>query len=267
MTAKEILAKVKAIFEAPIVPTAPVVPPVAPIAATTMKLKDGTEISITMKGTELAVGDTVMVAGALPAAGELELEDGTKITVDATGLITLVTPAAPVTQPEFVQPVVKTLEQRIADLESVVKAPGAMAAIEGTNGLTAEQVQEMYGKFATGSTEERIANLETMIKALMECNFGYQIRQGLENTAIQAYKDSLVPMQTQMAAATAQIAKDSEVIKGLFDLVETMSKEPSADPVTLTGRQKQQFERKSAKEERLEKYAEVMKKAREGAPK
>lgn len=206
MTAKEILAKVKAIFDAPVAtPAAPsVVPtPVVPVAASAYKLKDGTEVTISMQGTELAVGDMVMIAGAPPPAGELELEDGTKITVDAMGMVTLVTPAEPVTQPDFVAP-------------------------------------------PTGpSIEDRIAAIETKISMLSTpaAPTGYAT-------------------EDQYAEALKRISKQDEVIKGLFELVEAMSKEPAAEPATLTGRQKQQFDRNTAKEERLKKISDGIKKVK-----
>ena len=251
-SAKDILLKVKALFDAPIVAPVAAAPvaPVAPIVTgVPFKLKDGTEITIAVKDTVTnapSATDAVTIAGAPAPAGDYELEDGSKITVDAGGAISVVTPMEPVTQPDFVAP---------------VAAPTAPAPVI----LTAEAVQAMYAKFATGTAEERLSNLEIMIKALMDSNFGYQIRQGQENAAIQAYKDSLIPMQaatatqaTQLLAAEQKITKQDEVIKGLFELAEKLAELPSADPVTLTGRKKEQFERSNAKEEKIKGIANAI---------
>lgn len=262
MNAKDILAKVKAMFDLPIAPA-----PVAPlIAATAYKLKDGTEISITLTGSAIAVGDMVTVAGAPAPAGDYELEDGSVLTVDATGAITAIVELAPITQPDFKDTTTKppaTIEDRIKAIESRLGNPLTMAAIEGTNGLTTEAISAMYSKFATGTPEERLANLEVMIKALMECNFGYQIRQGQESTAIQVYKDSLAPIQTTMEAHTtklqeaeAKIKKQDEIITGLFELAEKLTEQPTADPKTLNGNKKDIFERMSKRDQFLTKMGD-----------
>ena len=143
MSAKDIFLKVKALFDAPLVaPVAPVVPvapvqaaaPVAPIVTgTPFKLKDGTDISIVIEDPAVSMepdaGDMVTVAGAPAPEGEMELEDGTKITVDATGMITAVTPMEPLTQPDFVAPPVISLEDRIKALEAKVAVPVAAPAM------------------------------------------------------------------------------------------------------------------------------------------
>lgn len=257
MTAKEILSKVKALFDAPLVaPVAPVVPaaaavPPAASVGTPFKLKDGTEISVTISDptrTAPAAGDTASIAGTPAPAADYELEDGTTLTVDATGAITVVTPAAPITQ---------TPEQ-LAEAARV-------AALAQPTILTAEAVQAMYAKFATGTSEERLSNLEIMIKALMDSNFGYQIRQGQENAAIEAYKNSLIPMQSaitaqaeQYEAATKKIAKQDEIITGLFELTEKLAEIPSEEPKTLSGFKKEQFERAQKKEDAMKNIADAI---------
>jgi hypothetical protein len=257
MTAKEILLKIKAAFEGPIPP--PAAPPVPPAPATpiakTYKLQDGvTEISITQVGETPAVGDTVMIGGAPAPANTYALQDGSAIVVDASGVITTYT-AAMAAPPAPTPP-----------------APPPAPAVPVT--LSAEDFQAMVAKFAIGSTEERLGNMEIMLKALMECNFGYEIRKGQEAAAIEAYKENLAPLQTAVAEMTTQlkastdkieeqqttIAKYDATIKGLFELCEQLVEMPSADPVTLTGRKKEIFENKSASEGRIQKMAEALKK-------
>jgi hypothetical protein len=240
MTAKDILKNLKAIFEAPAAPVVPPAPEVPAPVGITHKLADGTEVSIIQAGELPAAGDAVTVGGVPAPAGELAMEDGSTIVVGEGGVITEVKPAEPVTT------------------DATQQQPAPVV-------LTAEAVHSMYAKFATGTPEERIANLELMVKALMECNFGYQIRQGQENAAIQAYKDSLATTQTAVAeqtthlqAATQKIEKQDEVIKGLFELAEKLAETPTADPKTLTGNKKEQFERTTAKEKKIQGIAEAI---------
>lgn len=248
---KEIWEGVKAAFNTPVVAPAPAptpapVPTPAPAAmgAKTYKLKDGTEISISQAGDMPAVGDLVTIGGAPATEGVLILEDGSTITVDATGAITVYA-AAPVVPP----PVPAPLAQPVT--------------------LSAEDVAAMYAKFATGSPEERLANAEIMIRALMENSFGWKIREGQENTAIQVYKDTMTPASTvptvtieQMNSAFAkaeeqskEIEKLNNTIKLLLDLTEKLVELPTADPVTLTGSKKEKFDAQNKKEERIAKMA------------
>jgi hypothetical protein len=206
---------------------------------------------INQAGEVPAAGDMVTIGGTPAPAGTHTLSDGAVIVVDANGAITTYTamaapPPPPPAPPAPPQPVT----------------------------LSAEEFQAMIAKFATGSTEERMTNMEIMLKALMECNFGYEIRKGQEAAAIEAYKENLAPLQTSLEAATAKlqaasekiesqaltITKHEETIKGLFELTEQLVELPTADPVTLTGRQKEKFDKQSARDERLSKIAEAVKK-------
>lgn len=244
MTAKEIFLKIKAAFDMPIVPAAPAAPP-APIAKT-YKTQDGTELSITQAGETPAAGDMVTIAGTPAPANTYTLEDGSTITVDATGMVTAYTaamaaPPAPVPTPA---------------------APPAPAVP-----ITQAQMESMFAKFASGSVDERITNLETMCKALMECNYGYQIREASEDAAVQAYKDS-VALQVSNLMASSQTAideqkainaKHQETIAGLFELCEKLAEVPTADPVTLTGNKKEKFDRTAKRETQLESIAAAIK--------
>lgn len=58
--------------------------------------------------------------------------------------------------------------------------------------------------------------------------------------------------ETEFNAAKAEIEKNKTVIEGLFSIVEQLVKEPIADPVTLTGRAKDKFDKQNAKEEKFE---------------
>lgn len=259
-TVNEILKRVKAAFlgepVAPPVAPALAAPPMAPMAptGTIYKTKGGVELSIMQAGTAPATGDTVTIAGVTAPAGDYELEDGSLLSIDATGMITVYTAAAPVTT---------TLTTLPAN--TIVLPNGT---------LTAGEVIRMFAQFAIGTTDERIANLEAMIKALMESQFGWQLREDREEAALQIYKDTIAGVQTtvttyaqKLEAATQTISDQTKVtekheatIKGLFELVEKLVAEPTTDPVTLTGHQKEKFERFEKRDDRLKRMAEAMKK-------
>jgi hypothetical protein len=58
--------------------------------------------------------------------------------------------------------------------------------------------------------------------------------------------------EVQLKAAEKRIEKQDEVIKGLFELAEKLAETPTAEPKTLTGTKKDQFEKRLAKEQKLE---------------
>lgn len=164
---KDLLIKVKAVFEAPIVPDAPAAP-----APQVYKLKDGTEISIAIKdpavSVEPSIGDAVTVNGAPAAEGDLELEDGTKLTIGADGTIANIVAIEPVTQPDFVAP--PTVEERLAAVEAELaklKAPVMPAGC-----ATVEQFSEVSGKFEAQKlqikkNDEVIAGLFELVEKLI----------------------------------------------------------------------------------------------------
>lgn len=267
-TLKEIWEGIKAQFNTP-PPAAPATPPAAPpaqapgaMAAKTYKLQDGvTEISISQAGDIPAVGDMVTINGAAAPGGTHVLADGSSITVDATGAITVYTaaPAAPPATPPAAPP-----------------AQPVTLSIQ-----TPEEVAQMYAKFLNGTPEERLGNLEIMMKAVMEYCYGYKIREGQENTAIQVYKDTVatatpVPSVTieQMNSAFADakaendkhiktIEEQQKKIDALFQMVETLVDQPNADPVTLTGTRRDKFaDKKKENESRLDRMSAHIKNMR-----
>jgi hypothetical protein len=254
MDVKQFLKDIRARFNGEVTPPVPPTPAPAVLAtptAKTYKLQDGTEISINQAGDVPAAGDMVMIGGVPAPANTYTLDNGAVIVVDATGVITSYTAMAAPPPP-----------------------PPAPAAPAQPVTLSAEEFAAMVAKFAIGSTEERMGNLEIMVKALMDCNFGYEIRKGQEASAIEAYKESLAPLQTSLESASNKlqsayeklesqqtiIGKHEETIKGLFELVEQLVEMPSADPVALTGAKKEKFEKMTARDERLQKMADALKK-------
>jgi len=83
-----------------------------PVALSTYKLVDGTEVEIT----ELAVGGIVTIAGTPAPIGDHQLEDGTVITVGDNGAITAIVPAQPM--PEEALPMVEDMTARFAAFET-----------------------------------------------------------------------------------------------------------------------------------------------------
>ena len=88
MEAKEILSKVKQLFADLTAPAPLATDPVIPEAATPTEyeLKDGSKVMIDT----LEVGGIVTIDGSPAIAGDLELKDGTKITVGDNGAITAI---------------------------------------------------------------------------------------------------------------------------------------------------------------------------------
>ncbi len=243
MNATEVLKKIKLFFDTPAVPPAPA-PPVAPIAAAEPKmytLKDGTVVSVTQVGETIAIGDMVMINGLPAVAGDLVWEDGTVVTVDATGTITAITPVTPATvSPEDMAKAQADQARKQAAIDFINK----FNAIEKKEDLAA-----LFDSFATGSSEERIGALETMVKALMECNFGWKIAERNAQNAINAYD-----------TVKAEMAKQTELNKQMFELCELLVKQPTAEPVTVDEPLKGRFAKRSQVDDKFEKIAESIKK-------
>ncbi|MFT3679429.1 MAG: hypothetical protein QM791_04100 [Ferruginibacter sp.] len=233
--AKEILDAIKAKFNesAPAATAAPTTTP------TTYKTKDdGKEISIAQAGETPAVGDVVTIDSAPAAAGDLTLEDGTVLTIGDEGAITVIVEPMPVTQPDL----------------STDKLPN-----------TPEALRAMYAAFATGTPDERIANLELVCKAMMEYCFGWQIQEAEtkqnRDAAINVYKTGMEAALKKNEAFEAKFKKQDEMLKGLLDLVEEMATVPQVAPKTLPENKREVFEAK--KDEKIKKVAASIKAMKE----
>lgn len=289
MTLKERFLKLKAAFDGtpPAAPAPPAAaapaPPAAPPAPSGMtscsyNVDGGTPVYVNIADDgipDIDMNDAVFSDAAMT----IPYPDGTyKVTgtdfsfTVAGGLVTVVTdadnkgPGAPI-------------ESAMAKPPAAPPAPPPAAPAAAPpqpvtlSQMTVEQVQAMYLKFATGSPEERLAGLEIMVKALMECNFGWKIREGNENTAIEVYKDTIAstPVVTidQMNSAftkaeeqAAIITRHEETIKALLELTEQLVEMPTADPTTLTGVKKDRFDRSTKREQKFENIAAALKQAK-----
>lgn len=86
MDAKEILGKIKQVFNELTAPVAAAAPVVAPAAPTEYEIKGGGKVMID----KLEAGGIVMIDGNPAIPGELELADGTKLTIGDNGVISAI---------------------------------------------------------------------------------------------------------------------------------------------------------------------------------
>ena len=169
MEAKEILAKVKEFFSDL---TAPAVPAThAPVQLSEYELMGGGKVQID----KLEVGGIVTIDGAPSLPGELELSDGTKMTVTDGGVIA-------------------ELESKEADTPA---APDANPA------------NDMGAKFTAFETSanEKFASYETKFAAYEQRFADYEVKMAKANKVI----EELLKLSTLIVEAPA--AKADEVVK------------------------------------------------------
>jgi spore coat protein CotH len=154
MEAKEIIAKLRQTFnelvnnaEVPVTPAEPTAPEM--IMPTKAKLVDGTEIEVT----EMGVGGIVTIQGMVAPVGDLQLEDGTMLTIGDNGAITAIVPSAPMTE----------------DMAKKLKMEEIFGAFqESTN----QKFSDYEGKFAAYETrfadyEAKLSKATTVIEGLL----------------------------------------------------------------------------------------------------
>ena len=259
--AKELLDKIKALFADGVPPTPPAAP--AAPAGTEYTLNDGTKITIQQAGATPAAGDTVMINDVPAGAGTYVLADNSSITTDATGVITAVTAAQPITtDPGDMGKPAPTPPPTPAGPAVPAKPAGMSAHFE----MTPEGAKAYLDAFDTGTPEDQVNNLKIVCRALMEYCFGWQIkeaeRKAVETQAIEVYKTGLATAQAAMAKQDQTIQKQEEKLKALFSLTEELASIPTAEPQTLTGLKKEKFEKVKSREDRLEKIGNAIKELR-----
>jgi hypothetical protein len=211
MKATEIIEKLRVAFAELTGAPAPQPEPAPKPQVFGYKLADGTEIEVSG---EVAPGSVVTIQGVPAPAGEHVLEDGTKIEVAEGGVITEVEapePAAPVVDEEM-------------------KKKQLMSAVQ---------------KFATGTPEERLTNLEFISKMLFEYAYGWELREQAQKQV----KDQAMAIYQQMRSEEktddrvkqleTTVNKYREMFAQMLELTEALAKAPvaPADPAV----QKDQF--------------------------
>lgn len=145
---------------APVAAAAPVVAPPVPVAASTdYQLKDGTPVQID----RLEVGGVAMVAGVPAPAGDLELADGTLVSVGEGGVIAMVTPSAAAAP---AAPVPAFSEVQMSALNEAIQKAFTDYKTEMAAEKLAAETRLNEAKAALGKQDEKIAGLFSIIEEL-----------------------------------------------------------------------------------------------------
>lgn len=277
MKLKELIKQIKAVFELPAnTATDPANQvPADTSNATVYTLQDGTQIAIQQAGDVPAPGDTVTVSGAPAPEGILTLQDGSTITCDANGVITLYTPVGgdPITT--VVPAADATAKPPAVPAAVPVKTP--VAGVPGKTGYSEIDKAYLLAAFDTATGTDLMTNLVTCVKALMQSEFGWQIleqqRLADTNAAIAVYKTTLQAASQKQTALEKTITEQKGVIdkheatiKGMFEILEQVVEMPTAEPKTLTGNKRDGFEAGRKKtEDKFSKMADSLKEVKEAA--
>ncbi len=167
-------------------------------------LTDGSTIDVS----SMEVGAAVTIGGNMAPAATYVLADGRSIVVDETGNITEI----------------KEKETEVSMSKQEFMEAHSFGKLE-----TQEDYAAAIEKFADGTPEDRITNLEIICKALMEYSFGWQIREAQNKATTEA---AIATYQQKLAKAEMNAAKQKEINTHVLKLVEELAKNPTADPPT-----------------------------------
>lgn len=203
------------------------VTPSTPIALTDYKLKDGTTISCD----KFEVGGMAKIGGQPAPAGVYELADGGSVTVGADGVITAAAKAAAAAAPDLTTPA------------------GMLAA---------------YNQFAGGTIDA--AGISTILKALMEYSFGWQLREAQEkasrDAALKVYQEGLATSLAPLPAVVAQNKAQGAMLKQMFELMSEVLELPTGE-APATGKKKFSFADNDSRKKTFGKFQEAAKKLSE----
>lgn len=251
--AKGILAKIKALFDG----TPPPVVAPAPAAAPPAGAAVVTPCSYNIDGSVPIFVD--ISADGIPG---IDLSD--KVYTDAALTIPYADGTYNVTGTQFGFTVAGGIVSAVNDLAGTGAGTPVTAAAAppppppaAATPITQAQMESMAAKFGTGTSEDRLSNIEIMLKALMEDRFGWEIQKQGQAEAINSYRETIQTLQAESQKISDlklddRIKKQDETIKGLFDLAEALIGEPTAPPVTLNGNKKEKFDRLQKKDEKFE---------------
>ena len=168
-----------------------------PQAFETYVLKDGvTSVSID----KLEVGGVAKIGDQFAPKGEHYLADGSKIVIAGEDGV--------ITEIELIKPTDEPIMS------------------------TEEEFKKAMQKFATGTPEERIARLETIVKGLVEYSFGWELREAdrkasIDN-ALAAYKQNFETAQNE------KVKQLATTVEQLFEVVKTIGEQPQQKPTEPT---------------------------------
>jgi hypothetical protein len=219
-------------------------PPLEPANLMVMTTTDGVDVSMD----KMDVGGIATINGLPAPANTYTFTDGSSITTDATGAITAATPAStPAPAPAPVEDKSQTpAPAKPAPVPTPAPAPAPMPQAHQSARFafteehkTADGIDKLFASIAlAGTPEERITNLETVCKAMMEYCFGWEIKQVKEKTdrdnAIKVYTESLAPLQQQMEAQKKTIAAQKEMVDEMIKLVQEFVDAPVSNPPQKT---------------------------------
>lgn len=174
-------------------------------------------------GTDIVINQ----AGEIPAVGDVVLIAGAPA---AAGVITLedkstitVGEGGVISQVSGAEPVTQDLSTAPVVAPPVVQAP-VQAPVQMSAPITADEFTALIEKFWEKKEAEQ--------KAVAD-------------------------------AAKGMLEKHEATISSIFEAVEKLAESPTADPKTLTGNKKDRFDKQNAKEERLSRIADALKKNKE----
>lgn len=269
--AKGILAKIAAMFS-------------AQEATVEHKLADGT----VLKADKFEVGGKI---AGITQAGFFTLENGNKISYDVAGVITEVTPPAPAAFTDYELTNGTMISCDKLEVGGVAKVGGQPApantytfkdgtsiivgvdgAITGVTKPTAAAAPDMttpagmlaaYDKFATGTIDA--AGTATILKALMEYCFGWQLREAaakkVTEDAMAVYQSTLNSTASQLPAVVAQNKAQGAMLKQMFELMSEVLELPTGD--APTGKKKFSFADNESRKKTFGKFQEAAKKLSE----
>lgn len=222
MTAKDLLLKIKGVFDAPPAVNNPAdtTPADTTGAASCSYLVDG--------------GGTIYVN--ISDDGIPDIDSGDKVYSDPALTVPYADGAYKVTGTEFGFTVVAGAVTDVQDAAGT--GPGA--PIGDPNAMAAPATTTVPPAAATPTIEQRVKAVEEALAAMKA--------------------PAAMVSQEDFIAQEKVITKHETTIKSMFELIEMLVKEPTADPVTLTGAKKEKFDKKKQSEDKFQRILESLKK-------